>query len=149
MRKVEQAEPYNSVSMGSNGTAKNMLIRQFEFPHTYRDNEAHVSMYDDRCYQNDYEHADKCFKKHKVRNLHVWALQASESEILQFLKEILQVEKTHPNKIWTGFRILGSVDRNSGYPVYMLELFAKTSPRTKTYTGRWAPNVKDVQFKMN
>lgn len=146
MRKVALAEPYSFTAMNSFGRASLMIIRQVEFPLTYRNCEPLVSAYDDRCRQADWEHTETCYKKHVVGCFQSWISQARESEVFEFLKDILKVEKTNPNEIWTGFRILGSVNRSSGCPIYTFQLFARKTTKTKTYTGMIAPNVRGSGF---
>lgn len=43
---------------------------------------------------------------------------------------------------WSGYRVLGTVNRGNGYPVWTLEIFAKgPDSDTEVYTGQVAPNV--------
>jgi len=138
-RKVYPASPYKSCNLGSFGKASYMLVRQFNFPDTYdADLDKDISADHDRC-----EHASSCFKKHVAGGeigFENWALTASNENIFNFLKDILQAD----SKIsWTGFRIMGSLSHTSR-AIYSLALFAKhPSSDTLVYTGENnAPNVR-------
>jgi len=141
--RVYLAEPYQYGEMGSLGKASGMLIRQFHFPFEYTDNMDQLLHADhDRLYQQDYKRASECIKKHTGTGelgLGSWAMGATDDEILAFLKEILEADQ---DVNWTGFRILGTVHRSNGGPVWSLQLFAK-SPDTDTevFSGQNAPNV--------
>lgn len=134
-------EPYSFGKLGSLGSATYMLIRQHDFPDTYEDHETLMQADHDRVVYWDHEHASRCFQEHTGSgHLESWARRASASAILKFLKDLL---KADPDIKWTGFRILGSVHRGNGYPVWGLELFAKDpKSKTKVYSGQRAPNVK-------
>lgn len=137
------AEPYRHGAMGSLGNARYMLIRQFRFPFKYSESDKIMSADHDRCFMWDREHAKRCFKEHTGRGeltFEYWAQSAKDEAIFAFLKDILKADS---NIEWTGYRIMGTVNCSSGYPVWSLELFAKhPKSRTKVYTGEPAPNVR-------
>lgn len=138
------AEPYRPMELGSFGKATYMLLRQHKFPHFY---ERHVdeimSVDHDRCLMWDREHATRCFKEHgsNEMSLERWVQSASSKRLFAFLIDILKAEECHPGVKWTGFRIMGTVNRSNGYPVWSFDLFANKS-KTKVYSEGHAPNVK-------
>lgn len=142
MKRVYPAEPYRPGEMGSFGKASYMLIRQFNFPDTYTEYEKHHFWDSDRCFSNDYGNTRRCFTQHTgtgEMGLENWLRQAKDQKVINFLVDVLKADKSVK---WTGYRVLGSVNRGNGYPVWTLELFAK-DPRSNTnvYTGQVAPNV--------
>ena len=149
---VHRATPYVPMNMGSFGKANYMLFRQHKFPHTYMLNLDQVTAADsDRCRMWDFEHARAADARRKERygksvGFHQWIQNASIEQVMAFLKDILKVEKNHPGVKWTGFRICGTVNRATGYPVYHYNLFAKhPETKTKVYSGANAPNVRGFQ----
>lgn len=142
-RQVYPASPYTPCNLGSFGKADCMLIKQFQFPDTYdADLDQSLKADHDRCYSVNFEHASNCFKKHVSSGeigFESWALRASNENIFNFLKDILQAD---PKFIWTGYRIMGSVS-GTGHAVYSLALFAKhPDSDTLVYTGENAPNMR-------
>lgn len=137
------AEPYRPHAMGSLGDASGMLICQYQFPLDYdvRDKIMHADS--DRCFQWDYDHARRCFLTYTGTGevaFESWVKGQHHDKVFAFLKDIL---KADPNVEWTGYRILGSVHRGNGFPVWSLQLFAKhPDSRTQVYSGSNAPNVK-------
>lgn len=138
-----QAETYVFGKLGSFGNAEYMLLRQFRFPYEYEVRERFLSADHDRCFMWDREHARRCFKEHTGMGeggFEHWVHAASNEAIMKFLKDVL---KADASVTWTGYRILGTVNRSNGYPVWTLQLFAKCpKSKTKVYTGHVAPNVK-------
>jgi len=137
------AEPYRHGAMGSLGDASYMLLRQFNFPDTYAPAlDKHITADHDRCMSWDYKHVSRCFEKHTGTGelgLQDWLRRATDENVLAFLSDIL---KADTGVVWTGYRIMGTVHRGNGYPVWTLELFAKhPKSKTKVYTGSNAPNV--------
>lgn len=132
MHTVYQAEAYRSNAMGSFGDASYMLIRQHQFPYDYDpDKDKMIGRDHDRIMQQQFEHGIRCFQKHigtGDMGLESWLQRATPEQVLDFLKDILNADASVE---WTGFRILGSVHRGNGYPVWTLELFAK-HPETST-----------------
>ncbi len=146
MREVLMATPYQWGELGSFGKAKYMLIRQHEFPHVYNDDEIMLSADHDRCFDWDYEHTRKCFDRHTgtgERGFAEWVQRsASVNQVMSFLKDVLKAEENHPNVVWTGFRIMGTVNRSNGYTVWTLQLFSKNQKsKTKVYSSPFSPNV--------
>jgi hypothetical protein len=146
MEKVFQAEPYRYGAMGSLGNASYMLIRQHQFPNEFSPALDKMVGWDhDRIIQQQYEHGSRCFKEHTGTGdmgLEYWIKGAAPEKVIAFLQDIL---KADPIVKWTGFRVLGTVNRSNGYPVWTLQLFAK-HPQSKTvvYDGQNAPNVACV-----
>lgn len=103
-----------------------MLIRQYKFPHEYdADLDLHTSADSDRCCQWDWNHAIGCFRKYTGTGplgLSHWLTKASDRKVIAFFKELL---KARTDVRWTGYRVLGTVNRSNGFAVYTLELFAK------------------------
>lgn len=146
-RRVYGAEPYRWNEMGSFGDASGMLLRQSKFPDSYDENKDILHNVDhDRLISSDYDHWGKCVKERKQiidGSLERWFMNGKAKDILDFL---INVMKADPTVGWTGFRILGTVNRSNGYPVYTLEIFAKgKNSKTKVYSGDNAPNVRRPQ----
>ncbi len=150
---VYLAEPYRPSDLGSFGKASCMLLRQYQFPHFYTDQDKHLSADHDRCLMWDRDHTSRCFDKYvsgRTNNgFEGWARTAREEDIMAFLKDVL---KADPSVVWTGFRLLGTVNRSNGYPVWSFELFAKhPESDIEVYTGDYMsngdypPNVKQPQ----
>jgi hypothetical protein len=147
MRKTMVATRYRTGCMESLGNAMYALIRQHDFPFEYDEKkDAYTSADHDRCFQWDYAHAKRCFKEHTGTGdmgFEQWVRNSHAEEVMAFLKDILKVADLdakgvfgHPvgDSGWTGFRILGTVHRGNGYPVWSLELFAKgKGSKTKVY----------------
>lgn len=152
MNRVYTAQSYMSGEMGSFGKAAHMLLRQHQFPDTYDERDVILSADHDRCLMWDRNHARESFTRHlKTGELGIgdWAIRASEEEVMAFLKDILKAEEQYPGAVWTGFRVLGTVNRSNGYPVFNLELFAKhAESKTKVYSGPDAPNVERSQWSV-
>jgi hypothetical protein len=119
-----------------------MLLKQYQFPHTYDPRDKLAAADSDRCFQSDYDHARRCFQQHTgtgEMGLEYWLKSANDEQVIAFLKDILKADASIE---WTGYRILGSVHRGNGYAVWTLELFAKhPESSTEVYTGAEAPNV--------
>lgn len=146
--RVLTAEAYVPYAMSSTGNASGMLLRQYNFPDTYAEKDKHVTADHDRVIMWDREHWDACIKRAKSigdRSLEYWCEQGKAEDILTFLADLFSSETIGNTKDikWTGFRILGTVNRSNGYPVYTLELFAKhKDTKTKVYSTPMAPNVQ-------
>lgn len=147
-REVFLAEPYRPGAMGSLGNAAYMLVRQYRFPQFYDPAVDEITHTDhDRIFQQSHAHASRCFKEHTGTGelaFPNWVQGASAKKVFAFLRDLLKTHETHkdrPEPKWTGFRIMGTVHRGNGYPVWSLQLFANKS-KAKVYTGPWAPNVK-------
>lgn len=136
------ANKYEPMQLGSTGNAKRMIIRQFDFPFTYDDNEMVEGVDSDIMHRAFPDHTEECVKKHGLFmnfDWERWFSKKSDSEILNFIKEY---GKADPKINWTGYRILGSVHTGNGINVWTLELFAKSpKSKTETYSKIKAPNV--------
>lgn len=148
MRTVLPANRYRAGELNSLGTASNMLIRQYRFPNTYSEKDYLINEYSDRLLDAKFEHTRECFKKYTGTGedgLGNWALTAPCREIKQFLIEVL---KASANVKWTGFRILGTVNRSNGQLVWSLELFSRNpETKTKVYSGATGPNVRSSESR--
>lgn len=125
MRSVLKAQPYNPRKLGSFGKASHMLIREHAFPVEYDPQKDMLLSWDHDRIMQQFDHAFECFKKHTGTGeggLDRWCMHATPEQVLAFLIEIF---KADPSVTWTGFRVLGSVNRSSGYPYWTLQLFAK------------------------
>lgn len=153
MKQVMKAKRYRTMAMGSLGDARYMLLRQYKFPDTYTNAEKVVSADHDRILMWNYERWLEIIDSFKDRmsnhDLENWFRYGNEKDILEFLIEALNVEPdTPPYKLslkskWTGFRILVTVNRVTGYPAYSFELFAKyRKSKTMVYSTESAPNVE-------
>ena len=143
MAKVYEAEAYRYGAMGSLGDASYMLLSQYQFPDEYDSDRDKLTGWDhDRIMQQQYEHGTRCFEQHTGTGelgLEGWLKRAEPEKVLAFLRDIL---KADPTINWTGYRILGSVHRGNGYPVYTLQLFAKHPESvTVVYNTENAPNL--------
>lgn len=141
---VYPAEPKRYNAMGSFGKASYMLIRQHQFPHTYSQQDEIISADSDRCFQWDHDHARRCFNQHTgggQLDLQRWVEDATPEEVIAFLADLL---KAGPASRWSGFRVLGTVNRGNGYAVWTLQLFRKhPESTTEVFTGESAPNILD------
>lgn len=134
--------------MGSFDKTSYMLIRQYQFPDVYyRDMDILLSADDDRCFMWDYKYTRRCFTEHLGTGegaLERWAMSATLEKIMAFLKDILKADEATN---WTGFRIMGTVNRANGFPVWTFQLFAKhPETDTKVYSGLDAPNVEKSDY---
>lgn len=143
MNRVLIATPPGSADLGSFGDASHMLIRQVDFPDTFREDEKISSTDHDRI-ESWYglSETDAIFRKHTGRGpaaLRGWAEKASKAALLAFCVEVLRAD---PAVVWTECRILGTGNRSSGHVVWTIEVFAKDpTSATAVYTGADAPNV--------
>lgn len=146
MNQVTKADPYNPGRMGSLGDASGMLIRQYKFPFEYEFGiDKLVSADSDRIsYWCGIDRTSECCKRRTGRGsmgIGDWVRNAKIDDIVAFLTEMLDADST---VMWTGFRVLGTVNRSNGYPIFTLELFSKGKTKTKVYSNENAPNVKTV-----
>ena len=153
-RKVQMAEPFDSSETGSLGKADHMIIRQNNFPKNYhRDQDTLIYAETDRLQEWDNDRFTQTMKKFiksgelglidKVMDLkkdgsHIM----SNSRVMNFIKEALQVKSQYPGIKWTGFRITFSINRNNGNKIFCLWLFANESG-AEVYSELTASNVKD------
>jgi hypothetical protein len=145
MKTMQLANPSRSSSLGSLGDANLMIVRQYNFPFTYENNEQHCSGDHDRIKQLDYDKAMACIKKHTGTGemiLDTWFVGSTDEEVISFIKDYLQADQ---GVVWTGYRIRSSVHRRNGHTIWSLELFSKNpTSTTKVYSDLKAPNVSDT-----
>ena len=143
--KVLQAQRYRIGAMGSLGNAAYMLIRQFRFPNGFNtDRDKIISADSDRLLGWGYDQFRSVLKKHIGRGeiaIGKWVLTASDDQVMAFLKDAFDVTTKYPDVEWTGWRVLGTVNRGNGFPIYTLELFANRSG-VEVYSDECAPNVE-------
>ena len=132
MHEILEATPYNPGELGSLGRAQYMLMAQHQFPVKEYDHplDIMVTADHDRCVMWDYDHAQACCSRFTGRGdmgIGEWCRTANSTDIFDFWVAILKVEQSHPDRKWTGYRVLGTVNRSNGYPVWSLQLFSKGS----------------------
>lgn len=136
------AEPYRPGQMGAKGRANGMLIRQDKFPLSFIEGMDILKSWDsDRCYTNDLDHTVGCFVQyaHGEENFEAWAQVAPHDDVLRFVRDITKADR---QVAWTGFRILGTVDRTTDHPVWTFQLFARhENAGFMVYSGPGSPNV--------
>jgi hypothetical protein len=134
--------------MGSLGDAQYRLFVQRNFPAEYeRDMDLMVCADHDRMQSWDYDRFKEFLKRVNDVQLtsslgHCFASMGEETalEILKF--GLLPNEKEYQDRIWTGYRVMGTVNRSNGYPVWSFSIFSKhPDTNTKVYSGFNAPNV--------
>lgn len=143
MKEVSPANPFKENSLGSSGTASNMLVRQYQFPNRYEDNEKMEAEYSDYLWRRDEDYTRNCVEKHAGMPgegiLYNWIPKARDMQILNFIIDVLKSDK---NVQYTGYRILATVDQSRGHVVWYFQLFAKDpNSTTKVYSELKAPNV--------
>lgn len=138
---VYEAEPYRSGALGSLGNANYMLLRQFQFPYTYAEEDVLWTRDSDRCFASDAAHTERCYREHtrsREADLPYWLEKAKDVEVMAFVAHMLRADL---GIMWTGYRIMGSVAGN-GHAIWSFALFAKhPESDTPVYTGQVAPNV--------
>jgi hypothetical protein len=125
---------------GSAGTGSYILISQYNFPYEYSN--------EDEIITQDHDH---------INNSHGDMLQTACTEsfgngefgigqfsrdamphnVMRFLKRVLRAEE---GINWTGFRVMQTTNKNNGFPVFTLELFANKSG-VNVYSGLSGPNI--------
>lgn len=125
--------------LGTFGNASYKLISQHEFPHIY-DTDKDILL------NVDHDRLDlrRIYRDYNFRDVDLGKNIASAGFETAFkvLKEIFSMVYDDVYKpIWTGYRIMGTVDKSNGFVVWSLCLFAKVNPETKVYSGYDAPNV--------
>lgn len=143
MLRVKTAEPYRyrASHYSHSKPANNMLICQHNFPDTYDERDMLLNDNTADLFVQDFNRVANCFKRHLGSSdieLEHWAHRVNSHSILNFLKDILQADVIE----WTGYRILCTVSTYDGYPIWILQLFAKhPSTSTRTYSDENGPNV--------
>lgn len=134
--------------LGSFGKAEYRLMRQYKFPSEFDQHKDKFTTADhDRCLMWDHNHATRVIREHTGggdQRIGQWAQTASEKAIFDFLIAILKTDE----KDWTGFRIMGTVNRSNGYVVWSLQLF-KNGSGVAEYSGDTAPNVNRLKWHEN
>ena len=143
--KVYPAMPYNSGLLNIRKGFAYMFVRQFNFPNIFDSElDKYESVDNDILREKDCEKHNSCFKTHTgtgESGFDSWIEKSSDEAILNFLKDILEVDLT---VTWTGYRILVSRNSSTGYKIWTLETFSKhPDSNTREYTGEKAPNVKN------
>lgn len=154
--KVLQAEAYRYGAMGSSGNANNMLMRQFQFPAEFdRHVDVMMSADSDRLLMWDYDGFRKTLEKFLgkgegaigewVRRSWEGKTEATDEQVMAFIIEALKAKEQHPDVVFTGWRVTGTVHRGNGFPIYTLSLFANRSG-VAVYSDESAPNVEEVRM---
>jgi hypothetical protein len=136
--------------MGSLGDANNMFIGQFNFPAEYTDEDKFIQADSDRILSWDYDGFRKTLMKFVgsgEMDIGSWVggtrngeIEATNENIMAFIKEALKADSACPGVKWTGWQVTGTVHRGNGFPIYTLSLFANRSG-VKVYSDQSAPNV--------
>jgi hypothetical protein len=151
-RTVLIAQNYDPSEMGSFGKASYMILTQYNFPFNYDDDlDKIISADDDRIFSWDYSYARKVYNKYlKTGELHLreWCTTNKPEKVLAFCKEILKADTSID---WNGYRILYTVNRSNGYPVFSIQLFYKhPDSDTKVYSKIYdVPNVEKIENIFN
>jgi hypothetical protein len=131
-------EEYNINDLSSmGGRAEGMFIAQSKYPmHSYDKRDRIESADHDRLLQQNFTATQEIIKRHTgggELDIGNWAKKNKKSpgRVINCLKELLVADT---NVVWTGYRILATVNRSNGYVVYTLELFAK-HPESTTEVG--------------
>jgi hypothetical protein len=156
MQQVDVASEYNPREMEATGRASGMLIRQHRFPFTYGEGEIVFSLDHDRvATEENFRQAVREIipADREGRRPSLWAffLKANPEIIRRFIAAVASPHAhSYSDARWTGFRVLASINRGSGYPVWHLQLFAKR-PRSRTpvYSNEAAPNVQCCCFALD
>ena len=144
MREVKIAQPYTQSNLDSRaGEARYMLLQQSRFPLTYEDNELLLDEDHDQLLDRDYDHTNRYFIAFagdgNDLGLETKFRTRQPKKIMAFLRQVLKADQ---KVTWTGFRVLASVNRKNGQPIWHLQLFAKQpGSSTAVYTGDTASNV--------
>lgn len=163
MRQVMLATPYDPWNLGSLGNAAYALIKQFQFPLNYDEHKDKYTQADhDRLLMWNYDHFRRVCEEHLGTGelgIPNWVQDENrtDKEVLAFVCDaMLPHDAIEHNALvnyvgwgkkighevkWTGYRIMGTVNRSNGYPVYTLELFANHTG-VPVYSDECAPNVK-------
>ncbi len=149
-KRVQLAVPYRPGEIDEEGKVSHyMLLRQYQFPDTYNENEKLYSWDTLSALFNDYDSAQQCFEKHKPKGprLGDWMRTAENDKVLAFLKEFFFPSWTNNSTAWSGYRVLGPVKAEGIEEFYFVELFMR-DPEGSTilYDDHNAPNVvaKDI-----
>lgn len=110
-----------------------MTIRQAAFPNEYEEQDTLRIVSLKTCYEwFAVEHVEFCMQKHKVLReslLGNWFLKASDTQIVDFLAEVMKLHLS----AWNGYRILVSTYNGGIY--WQFELFAKNlGSETKVFS---------------
>lgn len=136
---VLPAEPAGSGTLCSIGRASYMLIKQYNFPDFYTDQDRLDHFYSDRLEtENSYkERVNKHFRD-GYPYMHPQIESSTDAAVLAALIDICEADK---ETTWTGYRVTATVTL-LGWTVYTMELFAKhPESSTEVYSGNTAPNI--------
>ena len=133
-------QSYKNFELSVYGKAKNMLIRQSDFPLKMdHKTDKCTSYYLDRALGWDYDHTTSCLKKHLVTEYNV-AERFREMKNEDLFNLLCSINKSERND-WTGYRVIAGVG-GSGNPFFCIHLFCKgKNSKTIVYSGDQAPNV--------
>lgn len=144
MARMYPAEPHDFSRLGSRGDANHMLLRQFQFPLDYEDDEGRASRYSDRAMDHDLDQWRSILMQHTGedgdRHLTDWVRNErnNDAQLMALFADIIGVEKHG----WTGYRVTVTIGDN-GQDILFFELFAKREgSTTEVYSGENAPNIR-------
>lgn len=114
-----------------------MFIRQFNFPVKYSEKDLLTSADSDRLLSWDYDGFRKTLEKFIglgegaigswVRGSRDGVIEATDENIMAFIKAALKTEEGIPGIKWTGWQVTVTVHQGNGFPIYTLSLFANKS----------------------
>lgn len=152
-REVMLASPRDYRAMGSLGNAAYMLMNQHGFPHLYdpdAGDRVESADHDRLLSWHGHDHWTRCLERHggDARfGFENWLQNARPEALMGFIRDLLKLDL---RREWTGFRILYTVNRSNGYPVYSLQAFSKgENSTTEVYSGHHAPNVQGFEEDMD
>ena len=96
--RTELTNPFNERELGSLGNARNMLVRQYQFPDMYddaQDNFTHADF--DRILFADWDHTRVCLEEFTGTSgemgLYAWVRNAHDTTVLLFCKKLMKVDE--------------------------------------------------------
>ncbi len=143
-RNVDKARQHDSDEIIYNSyNVQNMLINQLNFPFFYHDGDYIDFVWTDRM---PYERYRELITKHFDEKSCQWDWGFDSNKMMSFLKDYF-------NRELTGYRVIRYTNVSSGYPVYLINVFAKSdkTPQEKVFTGQFGDNVErsDLESTMN
>lgn len=141
MHRVGKAKLHGDES--SLGNASGKLVGQFKFPYEYREDETLLTVDHDRImFEWDWQGACKRHIPNGV-SLTTWIRRRAKPEdVLAFLCDLFDTASSDPDTTFTGWRVLITINRSNGFPVYTMQLFArKNRGGTKVFTGPLGDNI--------
>jgi hypothetical protein len=140
LEQIRPANPFKEDQMSTFGKARNMLIRQYNFPTEY-DLEKDSLMGGDFDLLTAGDKMNDLLKSHEITQMNTYRRFREKDceELLRLFERIFSLNDSKEAKA-IGFRITGSVI--SGHQYFHLQLFNKgADSETEVYTGDSNPGV--------